>query len=122
MLSYEELKNKPRELLAATGLKQDEFELLLKAFAEAYQAHYPAQQTLSGQARQRRPGAGHKGKLSRMEDNLLFILVYHKTYPLQTMLGLQISLSHGRVNEWSHLLTPILQQALTKLCMTPARD
>ncbi len=122
MLTYEELKNKPRELLAATGLKQDEFELLLKAFAEAYQARYPAQQTLSGQARQRRPGAGNKGKLSRMEDKLLFILVYQKTYPLQTMLGLQFGLSQGRVNEWIHRLTPILQQALTKLGMTPERD
>jgi hypothetical protein len=57
-----------------------------------------------------------------MDDKLLFILVYQKTYPLQTMLGLQFGISQGRVNEWIHRLTPILQQALTKLGMTPARE
>lgn len=122
MLTYEELKNKPRELLAATGLKQDEFEGLLKAFAEAYQESYPAQETVTGQVRQRRQGGGNKGKLSRMDDKLLFILVHQKTYPLQAMLGLQFGISQGRVNEWIHRLTPILQQALTKLGMTPERD
>jgi hypothetical protein len=122
MLTYEEMKNKPRELLSATGLKQDEFEGVLKAFAEAYQEGYPAQQTVTGQARQRRQGGGNKGKLSRMEDKLLFILVYQKTYPLQTMLGLQFGISQGRVKEWIHRLTPILQQALTKLGQTPERD
>jgi len=122
MLTYEELKNKPRELLAATGLKQDEVEGLLKGVADAYQERYPAQQTMTGQARQRRQGGGNKGKLSRMEDKLLFILVYQKTYPLQTMLGLQFGISQGRVNEWIHRLTPILQQALTNLGMTPERD
>ena len=122
MLTYAELKSKRRELLAATGLKQDEFETLLKAFAEAYLERYPAQQTVTGQARQRQQGGGNKGKLRRMEDKLLFILVYQKTYPLQTMLGLQFGLSQGRVNEWIHRLTPILQAALTSLGMTPERD
>jgi hypothetical protein len=35
MLSYEDLKNKPKELLAATGLRQDEFEALLAVFADS---------------------------------------------------------------------------------------
>jgi hypothetical protein len=35
MLIYNELKNKPREFLAATGLKLDEFEKLLPAFQTA---------------------------------------------------------------------------------------
>ncbi len=100
MINYEELKHKPRELLAATGLKQNEFEALLEAFAESYEERYPAQRTMSGQARQRRKGGGNKSKLARLEDKLLFILVYEKTYPLQTMLGLQFGLSQGRVNEW----------------------
>ena len=37
MLIYNELKNKPREFLAATGLKLDEFEQLLPAFQTAYE-------------------------------------------------------------------------------------
>jgi Helix-turn-helix of DDE superfamily endonuclease len=122
MLTYEELKSKPRELLAATGLKADEFEALLKSFAESYaQAHRP-DQTLEGQARQRGVGGGRKGKLARVEDQLLFILVYQKTYPLQTMLGLQFGLSQGSTNKWIHRLLPVLQQALQTMGHTPERD
>ena len=122
MLKYEELKHKPREMLAATGLKAEEFEALLKAFAESYAEYHPAHQTVNGQIRQRRKGGGNKSKLSTMEDKLLFILVYEKTYPLQTLLGLQFGLTQGRVNEWIHRLTPILQQAFAKLGLRPERD
>jgi len=94
----------------------------LRAFAESYEEHYPAHQTVSGQVRRRRKGGGNKSKLARLEDKLLFILVYEKTYPLQTMLGLQFGLTQGRVNEWIHRLTPILQQAFAKIAVTPERD
>lgn len=122
MLNYKDLKNKPRELLAATGLRPNEFEALLRVFAESYEEQYPAHQTVGGQVRQRRRGGGNKSKLANIEDKLLFMLVYEKTYPLQTMLGLQFALSQGRANEWIHRLTPILQQALAKLGLMPERD
>jgi hypothetical protein len=111
MISDERLKNKPRELLAAPGLKQDEFEALLKAFEASSAEAYPVHQTVTGQARQRRKGAGNKGILRCMEDKLLFILVYEKTYPLQSRLGLPFGISQGRVNEWRHRLTPRLKSA-----------
>lgn len=122
MLTYEELKHKPRELLAATGLKQDEFEALLVMFEEVYEKAQPKDRTRTGQVRQRKVGAGNKSNLQTIADKLLFILVYHKTYPLQTLLGLQFGLSQGRVNEWIHRLTPLLQQALAAQGQTPARD
>lgn len=95
---------------------------MLKALEASYAEAYPADRTVSGQARQRGKGAGNKGSLRRMDDKLLFILIYQKTYPLQTMLGLQFGLSQGRVNEWIHRLTPILDQALASLKLTPERD
>ncbi|MEP7285708.1 MAG: transposase family protein [Chloroflexota bacterium] len=122
MLTYKELQNKPRELLAATGLNQKEFGALLESFGKVYGGEHPDSQTEAGQPRQRRKGGGNKSKLATMEDKLLFILVYEKTYPLQTMLGLQFSLSQGRVNEWIHRLLPILQKALAAQGMTPERD
>ena len=39
MLKYADLKNRPKELLAATGLKQDEFEAV---FGEAYRRIKPS--------------------------------------------------------------------------------
>jgi len=121
MLSYEDLKNKPKELLAATGLRQDEFEALLAVFADSYRQSYPAGQTMNGQARQRRPGGGSKGKLTKLEDKLLLILVYEKTYPLPTMLGLQFDLTQGQTKLWIHRLIRVLDRALQRMGHTPER-
>lgn len=121
MLKYEDLKHRPKELLAATGLKQNEFEALLIAFEAAYKKAYESGQTIEGQVRQRRVGGGRKGQLAPIADKLLFVLVYEKTYPLQTMHGLQFGISQSRVNDWIQRLLPILQQALKALGMSPER-
>jgi Helix-turn-helix of DDE superfamily endonuclease len=122
MLKYKDLHDRPKELLAATGLKPDETTALLEAFAQAYVERYPSHLTMEGRPRQRGKGGGNKGHLAELEDKLLFILVYQKTYPLQTMLGLQFGVSQGRVNIWVHRLLPILQRALALLSMTPERE
>ncbi len=80
MLRYKTLKKKPKELLAATGLTAEEFEALLTEFAETYEASYAAERTVDGKPRQRRAGGGGKATLRAIEDKLLFILVYEKTY------------------------------------------
>jgi hypothetical protein len=122
MLNYNELKNKAREFLVATGLKQEEFEKLLPAFRAAYEEKYPRDLTQEGKARQRRAGGGAKGILPSFEDKLLFILIYHKTHPLQTMHGLQFNLSQSQTNYWIHRLLPVLQLALHDLGQAPERS
>src|SRR5262247_626615 len=122
MLIYNELKNKPREFLAATGLKLDEFEQLLPAFQTAYEQKYPPNLTQAGKTRQRQSGGGATGALPKSEDKFFFILVYQKTNPLQTMHGLHFGLSQPQANDWIHRLLPVLQQALRTLGETPERD
>jgi len=122
MLSYNHLKDRPRDFLAATSLTAREFEQLLPAFEAAYQKQYPPQQTLKGKARQRQAGAGAKGKLASSADKLLFVLVFEKTNPLQTMQGLQFGLSQAQTNYWIHHLLPVLQQALRNRGHAPERD
>jgi hypothetical protein len=122
MLSYEKLKRNPRRFLALTGLTLREFKVLLGAFAEAYEADYPVSKTLTGQARKRQKGGGRKSGLGRMEDKLLFILVYQKTYPLQVVQGELFEMSQSRANEWIHRLLPVLQLALDRLGVKPERD
>src|SRR5579859_3759712 len=122
MLTYEDLRNRPRELLTATGLTQGEFEALLVVFADSYSQSYPADQTMEGQPRQRRRGGGSTGKLTKLEDKLLFILVYEKTYPLQTMLGLQFDLTQGQTNLWIQRLMRVLHRALQSMGHTPERE
>ncbi len=122
MLKYENLKQKPREFLAATGLTHEEFAIVLPNFQSAYELLHPKNLTFDGQARTRAEGAGVKGSLSKSEDQLMFILVYHKTNPLQTMHGLQFGLSQGQTNYWIHRLLPVLQETLAAIGMKPERD
>jgi len=122
MITYAELNEKPKEFLAATGLHVNEFEQLLPKFKEKLAATRSPDQTKKGKPRRRRAGAGPKEKLQTTEDKLVFTLVYQKTYPLQTMLGLHFGLSQPRANYWVHSLMPILQEVLAEMGMTPERD
>ena len=122
MLSYHKLKDRPRDFLAATGLTLEEFQKLLPAFQAAYANLSPSERTREGKLRQRRGGGGAKGVLQRFEDKLLFILVYQKTNPLQTMHALQFDLSQPHANYWIHQLLPVLQHALAALGLAPERD
>jgi hypothetical protein len=122
MLNYAHLKDHPREFLAATSLTLAEFLVLLPVFERVYERLYPPHLTVEGQARRRRAGGGVTGGLARREDRLLFILVYQKTNPLQTLQGLQFGLSQAQANYWIHRLLPVLPGALRELGMAPERD
>src|SRR5262252_2591985 len=117
MLTYTALQNRPREFLAATGLTHVEFARLLPAFATAYAALHPSDETLEGKPRQRRVGGGATGALPQMDDQLLCILVFQKTNPVQTMHGLHFQLSQPHANDWIHPLLLVLQRALAALGM-----
>jgi hypothetical protein len=115
MLSYNKLKDRSRDFLAATGLTLDEFQQLLPAFQRAYAPRYPYELTRTGTPRQRRRGGGAKGILQHFEDTLLFILVYQQTHPLQTLHALQFTMSQPQANYWIHQLLPVLRQALAAI-------
>jgi hypothetical protein len=122
MIGYIELKEKPREFLAATGLRKEEFECLLPTFEKCYQAALPKKPKPSKKKKQRAMGGGRKSNLKTMSDKLLFILVYQKTFGLQTMHALQFGFSQGRANYWIHRLLPILQKTLVEMGMKPERE
>ena len=121
MLTYTELQKKPKRLLALTGLARREFDELLpvfrKALADAETAAKP-----KPQKRQRAPGGGRKPGLGTVEDKLLFILVYTKTYPLQVVQGELFDMSQSSANEWIHSLLPVLRESLDRLGVLPERD
>jgi hypothetical protein len=99
-----------------------EFETLLPVFAEAFAATQSSVYTQSGKVRQRQAGGGRTARLRTDADKLLFILVYQKTYPLQTSQGLQFEMSQAQTNEWIHRLLPVLKQALDRLGYKPEAD
>ena len=122
VLTYEELKTKPRKFVTCTSLTLEEFAELLPAFERAYQKAYPASQTKTGKKRKRQAGAGRKSSLDSMEQKLLFALVYQKSYSLQSVPGELFGMAQSRANEWIHELLPILKQALDEMGVTPERD
>lgn len=122
MITYATLKKNPRRFLSMTSLTVSEFDALVPAFiAESAKLH-SLTHTRAGKPRRRKAGGGNKARLATPEDRLLFILIYQKTYPLQTALGLQFDLSQAQTNEWIHRLLPILERSLTGLKQMPERD
>jgi hypothetical protein len=122
MVTYTKLQSNRRKFLSLTGLTLLEFQLLLTAFARSYERLYLPDQNMAGQRRQRFAGGGRKGVLSSPEQKLLFLLVYLKTYPLQTLLGELFELSQPGVNYWIHRLLPIFEEALDELGVLPERN
>jgi len=122
MLNYTILKRDRRKFLALTGLTVKEFQSLLPAFTEAYSGTSQSGRTLAGRRRKRQLGGGRRGQLAPMEQKLLFILVYQKTYPLQVVMGELCGMSQAAANQWMHRLLPVLQAALSAMGVMPERD
>lgn len=113
MITYEKVKKKPAQMLALTSLVPLEFETLLIYFQLAWDEYVRINH---------KNRAGRKPILSKIEDKLLFILYYFKTYPLQTVIALQFGMSQSQTNEWIHKLSGVLFIALDKLGQAPERD
>ena len=122
MLRYVELKEKPREFLAATGLTDEEFQCLLPNFEQSYWKLSPPKPKPAKKQKQRAVGGGRKGQLATLADKLLFVLVYQKTAPLQTLHGLSFGMSQTQAGYWIHRLLPVLAEALNEMGMRPERD
>lgn len=123
MLRYIELKEKPKDFLAVTGLRLEEFECLLPTFEKCYQHSTKPPPKATNKKKRRAAGGGRKGSLSIIEDKLLFILSYQKTAQLQTLQpSLQFGLSQPQANHWIHRLLLVLQETLAELGMKPERE
>lgn len=122
MLRYLDIAENETKLLALTGLTQIEFEHLVPHFAHSFADALRAQ-TVEGYDRIGRAYTRYRNSpLPAIEDKLLFILVYLKQYPTQTVQGQLFGLSQSNANKWIHLLHPILTQALALGGYLPQRS
>ena len=93
---------------------------MLFAFEAAWQGQR-GERTHDGQARRRRPGGGFKGTLPTSRAKLFFVLFYFKCYPLQEVMAVLFGLSQGQVSHWVGVLTPLVNEALGRELLLPAR-
>src|SRR5690606_29249088 len=78
--------------------------------------------TMDGRRRQERAHSDYRTcPLQNATDKLLFILVYLKQAPTQTLHGRLFGMSQSNANKWIHLLLPILNATLAGLAVRPAR-
>lgn len=114
ILTYDGVKDKASTLRAMTSLDREEFERL----AETFEIVWNAQQVQAGYDAAK---GGRPPVLRTVEQKLLFILFYLKTYPLQEVLGHLFGLSQGQANEWIHRLSDVLKETLEQRGDVPAR-
>jgi len=122
MLEYDKIREQRNRFLALTGLTDTEFQALLPYFRDANQALTKPNKTKLGKKRKRNQGGGRKSKLSKVEDQLLFILVYQKNYPVQELLAQTYGVSLSSVNTWIHHYLPILKKSLDNMGVMPERN
>jgi hypothetical protein len=122
MFSYHQVKERPKLLLAMTGLTHVEFAQLLPHFQSAWD-QYVQLNYIDRDNRQRQYGGGQpESTLVNVEDKLLFILYYFKVYPLQEILAFEFGMVQSTANEWIHILSGVLQKALEHGGYVPERD
>jgi Helix-turn-helix of DDE superfamily endonuclease len=120
--SYHQIKERPKLLLAMTGLTHTEFAQLLPHFQSAWD-QYLQQNYIDRDDRQRQYGGGQpEATLVNIEEKLLFILYYVKVYPLQEILAFEFDMVQSTANEWIHILSGVLQKALDHGGYLPERD
>lgn len=121
-LTYAAVAEKPADVLALTSLTVEEFAVLVEPFEAAFQAHM-ADWTLEGKPRQNRRYTPYTtSPLPTPEDRLLFILSYLKQNPTQSYHGQLFALPQCKVNQWVHVLFPILRSTLRTSGDAPTRS
>ena len=122
MTSYAELSSKPKRFLALTGYTDEEFTALLPYFSAAFATHMEKYTVTGKPRRARRYSTYRNSPLPSIEDKLLFVLMYLKQAATQELHGEVFGMTQSVVNQWVHLLGPVLNQALAQTGDLPARD
>ena len=120
-LKADKAKKNPTQFLSLTGFTPDEFDELVSEFRNEWE-HYSTHFTLAGKPRQRIAFPRTTSVLPSVQDKLLFILVYLKTFPLQELQAATFSMNQPQANFWIHLLSPMLGKTLKRLKEIPERN
>jgi Helix-turn-helix of DDE superfamily endonuclease len=120
-INYNNIKKSEGVLISLTSLTQKQFELLQTAFEQQYNNRY-SKYNLDGALRRKRQTVKKTDKLSTIEDKMLFILTYVKTYPIQQVQAQMFDMTQPQCNGWIQRLLPILNDALGQLDLLPERE
>ena len=118
---YERICRSEASILALTGLTLEEFHDLAREFAKDW-IDYHERYTLEDKPRVRRLAKQESGSLPTIEDKLLFICSYLKTYPIQELQAAIFGMEQSHTNFWIHRLAEFLFKTLDRLRHVPERN
>lgn len=109
MLTYKKLFDNPGKLLRFTGLSVIQFKTLSERLSPLWKDKEI--ERLLRDNRIRSIGAGRKYRLSSIEDKLLLILLFYRTYCLYEILGWIFNLDSSNICRLIKKLIPLLEAA-----------
>ena len=115
LINPKKLLRRERQLKAVIGMGGKEFKILHKQFDEIYN------KIQQNKLRKRAIGGGRQGVIKDTKSKLLFILMYVKVYPTYDLAGALFGVVASRPHEWVNEYLPILEEALGRHCVLPAR-
>lgn len=114
MFSYDTAKEDEKTFISLTSLTISEFSELCAIFGKHWNEF-----TKQSEKDPKKGGRPHA--LKTMEDRLLFILFYLKTYPLQEVIAYCFGISQGAANILIHQFSQVLKLALRESGFIPPR-
>ena len=115
LINPKKLLRRERQLKAVIGMGSKEFKILHKQFDAIYN------KIQQKKLRKRAIGVGRQGVIKDTKSKLLFILMYAKVYPTYDLAGALFGVVASRPHEWVNEYLPILEEALGRYCVLPAR-
>lgn len=109
MITYHKLFNKPSQFKRFTGLTIDEFNLLVKRIKPLWIKKEAKR--LSARRRLRKMGAGHPYHLKSLEDKILMMLVFYRSYVTYCLLGYLFDFDASNACRLVLKLTPLVSTA-----------
>jgi len=100
-----------------TGLRVAEFNDLVPQFANNYKEYWISLRD----DRERKVGAGRKGKLPTIEEKLFAALMYLKVYPTFDVFGFHIGCNRSQAKRRIDTLFPVLEMTLKRKLVLPER-
>lgn len=101
-LTYQRLKRHPRSFLNMTGLSVEEFDRLVIKLTPSFQA-----------LEQSKLCPGRTSRLATMQDKLLCVFIYYRTYITHTFLGYLFQLHNSNICRLLKKMEPLLAKKVT---------
>ena len=109
MINVNKLFNKPSKLLRFTGLTVYQYKILVGRLRPLWgSAEY---RRLWLDYRKRSIGAGRKYKIAPIEDKLLLVLLWYRTYTVMELLGWIFQLDATNIGRLITRMTPLIEEA-----------